>query len=239
MALPGGALTLRALSGALLAGLVLVASGCGTGGPAKGGNANTGKKLFLTTGKCGSCHTLADAGSKGAVGPNLDNAFMRAQEEGFKHSTIQNIVLDQIRFPTSVSGMPANLVKGQQAEDVAAYVAQCAAADPKKDKAACPGLVAGSGGMGLYASLGCQGCHSLDGSPSSGPTFKGLFGSMVKLTNGQTVKADDQYLIDAIIDPDKQIVAGYQPGVMSAVVQKGAVSEADAKTLVDFIKKQK
>lgn len=223
--------------GALLAGLLLVvASGCGTGGPAKGGNANTGKKLFQTTGKCGSCHTLRDAGSKGEVGPNLDNAFVRAKEEGFKHSTIQNIVLDQIRFPTSVSGMPANLVKGQQAEDVAAYVAQCAAS---KDKTACPGIVVGSGGMGLYASLGCQGCHSLDGSPSSGPTFKGLFGSMVKLTNGQTVKADDQYLIDSIVDPDKLIVAGYQPGVMSAVVKKGAVSEADAKTLVDFIKKQK
>ena len=137
--------------------------------------------------------------------------------------------------------MPANLVEGQDAEDVAAYVARCAAADENDegDKAACPGIVAGTGGMGLYASLGCQGCHSLDGSPSSGPTFKGLFGSSVKLTNGQTVKADDAYLIDAIVDPDKEIVTGYQPGVMSAVIQKGQVSEADAKTLVDFIKEQK
>ena len=232
---------MRALSGALLAGLVLVAAGCGTGGVAKGGDANNGKKLFLTEGRCGSCHTLKDAGSKGEVGPNLDDAFARSLEDGIKHSTVQNIVLDQIRYPTTESRMPANLVKGQNAEDVAAYVARCAAADPddEEDKAACPGIVAGSGGMGLYASLGCQGCHSLDGSPSSGPTFKGLAGSTVKLTNGQTVKADDPYLLESILDPDKLIVAGFQPGVMSAVVQKGQVSEADAKTLVDFIKDQK
>jgi mono/diheme cytochrome c family protein len=229
---------LRALSGALLVGLVLVASGCGTGGRAKGGDANRGKKLFMTVGTCGGCHTLKDAGSKGEVGPNLDDAFKRSKEEGFKRSTIQNVVLDQIRFPTTGSGMPANLVKGQDASDVAAYVARCAAATAK-DKAACPGVAAGSGGMGLYASLGCQGCHSLDGSPSSGPTFKGLGGSTVKLTNGQAVKADDKYLLESILDPDKLIVTGYQPGVMSAVIKKGQVSPTDAKTLVDFIKQQK
>ena len=228
---------MRLVRGALLAGLALVvASGCGTGGVAKNGNTSSGKKLFLTTGTCGGCHTLKDAASKGKVGPNLDDAFRRPKEEHYKESTIRNIVLDQIRFPTSVSGMPANLVKGQDAYDVAAYVARCAAST---DKSACPGIVAGTGGVGLYASLGCQGCHSLDGTKSTGPTFKGLYGSTVKLTGGQSVKADEQYLLDAILDPDKQIVAGYQPGVMTAVVKKGQVSEADAKTLVDFIKKAK
>ncbi len=230
---------MRLVRGALLAGLLLVvASGCGTGGPATGGDANRGKKLFLTEGKCGGCHTLRDAGSRGQVGPNLDEAFKRPKEEHFKDSTIQNVVLDQIRFPTKRSGMPADLLTGQDAEDVSAYVARCAAAT-RADGAACPGIAAGSGGEGLYVSLGCQGCHSLDGSPSSGPTFKGLFGSSVKLTTGQTVKADDKYLLESILDPDKLIVAGYQPGVMSAVVKKGSVSAADAKLLVDFIKKQK
>jgi len=230
-----------ALSGALLAGLVLVAAGCGTGGVGEGGNASTGKKLFLTKGKCGSCHTLKDAGSRGTVGPNLDDAFRRPKEEDYRQSTIQNVVLDQIRFPTTGSGMPADLLEGQDAEDVAAYVARCAAAEQSDqgDKAACPGIVAGTGGMGLYASLGCQGCHSLDGTPSSGPTFKGLSGSTVKLTNGKTVKADDQYLTESILDPDKEIVTGYKPGVMSAVIPKGQVSAADAKSLVDFINEQK
>ena len=224
--------------GALLAGLILVVgTACGTGGPAKGGDASRGKKLFLSDGRCASCHTLADARSKGEVGPNLDHAFEAAKDEDFKESTIRNVVLDQIRYPTKGSGMPADLLHGSDAQDVAAYVARCAAST---DKTACPGIAAsGGGGKGLYASLGCQGCHSLDGSKSTGPTFKGLFASKVKLTNGQTVTSDEAYLLESILDPDKLIVQGYQPGVMSAVIKKGQVSEADAKKLVDFIKQQK
>jgi cytochrome c2 len=229
---------LRALPGALLFVLVaLLATACGTGGPAEGGNASQGKRIFNGAGRCGGCHTLADAASKGQIGPNLDHAFARSKEEGIKESTIKNVVYDQIRYPTEGSGMPANLVRGQEAEDVAAYVAKCAAST---DKVACPGTApGGGGGQGLYASLGCQSCHSLDGSPSSGPTFKGLFGSKVKLTNGQTVTADEAYLLESILDPDKQIVAGHQPGVMTSVIKKGQISPADAKKLVDFIKKQK
>jgi mono/diheme cytochrome c family protein len=226
---------LRALAGVFLAALIVaVGSGCGTGGPAEGGDANQGKKLFTGDGKCGGCHTLKDAASVGQIGPNLDEAFMQSRKEGFEESTIKNVVLDQIRFPRKGSAMPADLLEGSDAEDVAAYVAKCAAST---DKVACPGVAeAGKGGEGLYTSLGCQGCHSIDGSASSGPTFKGLFNSMVTLTNGQKVKADQQYLLESILDPDKQIVKGYQPGVMSAVIQKGQVPQDQAQSLVDYIK---
>ena len=91
-------------------------------------------------------------------------------------------------------------------------------------------------GKKLYASLGCQGCHTLDGTRSVGPTFKGLAGSARKLDNGETTKADDEYLLESITDPDKQIVAGFQPGVMSQVIKPGQVSRADALSLVAFIK---
>jgi cytochrome c2 len=230
---------LRTLRGALLVALTLAfATGCGTGGPAEGGDVNAGKKLFQTVGKCGGCHTLKDAGARGQVGPNLDEAFMQDKAEGFEESGIKNVVLDQIRFPTTNSGMPADLVTGDDAVNVAAYVARCAAADPKNeaDKAACPGIAVKPGGEGLYTSLGCQGCHSIDGSASSGPTFKGLFDSMVELTTGQKVKADEKYLLDSILDPDKQIVKGYQPGVMSAVVPKGSVPPDQAQQLVNYLK---
>jgi len=233
---------LRALLGALLAALlVLLVTACGTGGIEQGGDPSAGKRLFQGEGQCGSCHTLADAGSRGTVGPNLDHAFAAPKFEGFKESGIANVVLDQIRFPTTGSGMPANLVTGSDADDVAAYVARCAAADPedKQDVAACPGIVVGSGGEGLYASLGCQGCHSIDGSKSSGPTFKGLAGSKVQLANGETVTADDRYLLDSILDPDKEIVKGYQPGVMTSVIKKGQIPKDQAQQLVDFIKSQK
>jgi cytochrome c2 len=194
--------------------------------------------LFRGEGKCGGCHTLKDAGSAGQIGPNLDEAFMQDRVEGYEQSAIKNVVLDQIRFPTTGSGMPADLVEGDEAVDVAAYVAKCAGADPKneQDRLACPDIVAKPGGEGLYASLGCQGCHSIDGSASSGPTFKGLFNSMVTLTSRQKVKADEKYLLESILDPDKQIVKGYQPGVMSAVVPKGSVPPDQAQELVDYIK---
>ena len=182
---------------------------------------------------------MRDAGARGQVGPNLDEAFQQSRAEGFKESTIKNVVLDQIRFPTTNSGMPADLVTGDDAVNVAAYVARCAGRDPEKDPKAeteCPNIVVAPGGEGLYASLGCQGCHSIDGSASSGPTFKGLFGSTVELTNGQKVKVDEQYLLDSIMDPDKQIVKGYQPGVMASAVPKGSVPEDQAQQLVDYIK---
>ena len=230
---------MQTLRGALLVALILaLATGCGTGGPAEGGNANQGKKLFQTTGQCGGCHTMRDAGSSGKVGPNLDEAFKASRDEGYKESAIKNVVLDQIRFPTTGSGMPADLVTGDAAVDVAAYVAKCAGANPKieADRLACQDIVVKPGGEGLYSSRGCQGCHSIDGSASSGPTFKGLFGSTVTLTNGQKVKADEQYLLDSILDPDKQIVKGYQPGVMVSAVPKGSVPQDQAQELVDYIK---
>src|SRR5207247_11203018 len=78
------------------------------------------------------CHALADAGSVANVGPNLDDAFaaMRAsgQDTHFSDSTIQNVVLDQIRI--AAPPMPANLVRGQDAADVAAYVASVAGKTP-------------------------------------------------------------------------------------------------------------
>ena len=161
---------MTALRGALLLLVVAVAAGCGTGGPVKGGDASRGKKLFVSEAQCGSCHTMRDAGSRGTVGPNLDAAFRRPKQEDYKLSTIQNVVRDQIRYPTTGSGMPANLVDGQDADDVSAYVALCAASTDKKS---CPGPRPAPGGEGLYASLGCQGCHSLDGTKSSGPTSRG------------------------------------------------------------------
>jgi cytochrome c2 len=228
----------------LLSATALLAAGCGTGGLAKGGDPSKGGTLFVkgANGKpsCGSCHTLKAAGAKGAVGPNLDDAFAYDRQQGYKESTIMQVVRDQIEI--AGGRMPANLVTGQDAEDVAAYVAACAGV--QKPSASCsvsaaagpalPGL-AGKG-QKLFASLGCQGCHTTDGSKSTGPSFKGLYGRQTKLTTGQTVSANMAYLLNSIRDPDKQIVQGYAPGVMSSAIKPGAVSVADAKALIAFIK---
>jgi mono/diheme cytochrome c family protein len=132
---------LRALAlGATLATAALLAAGCGTGGVvSKNADVANGKQLFQQ--KCGSCHTLADAGTQGRIGPNLDDAFAGPRAQGFKESTIRNVVHGQILFPVSnpagviegpdgseqrPPGMPADLVTGSDARDVAAYVASVA-----------------------------------------------------------------------------------------------------------------
>ena len=83
-------------------------------------NLVAGKQLFVA--KCASCHTLARAQSKGVIGPNLDAAFQQDLQEGFKRDTIRGIVKSQIAFPTTRGAMPARLVSGQNASNVAAYV---------------------------------------------------------------------------------------------------------------------
>jgi mono/diheme cytochrome c family protein len=89
-----------------------------------------GKTLF--TSQCGSCHTLARAGSKGVQGPDLDHAFASARKDGMTAKTVSGIVEHQIGYPRRSSIMPAKLIKGDDAHDVAAYVGY-AAGQPGKD----------------------------------------------------------------------------------------------------------
>jgi plastocyanin len=126
-----------------------------------GTNLVNGKQKFASA--CGSCHTLARAGTTGTDGPNLDEAFQQARQDGFGQSTFKGVVLRQIQNPnistqltppapgsngkyTPAPTMPANVVKGADARDVAAYVAQ-AAGVPGKDsgKLATAGVKKASG----------------------------------------------------------------------------------------------
>jgi plastocyanin len=84
-----------------------------------------GKQLFVE--KCGSCHVLNRAGTKGTTGPNLDQAFQQGLKDGMGRSGVRGTVRSQINSPRIGSQMPADLVKGAQADQVAAYVAQVVA----------------------------------------------------------------------------------------------------------------
>jgi len=96
-------------------------------------------------------------------------------------------------------------------------------------------------GRSLYQSDGCSACHSLSGSPGVGPTWKGLAGSQVKLTSGQTVTASDAYLSAKIADPRRTTVAGFPAGVMASAIAGDnlASKPADIRALVAFIKSLK
>ena len=123
---------LRPLTVLLLAAALLAAAGCG-GSEAtglEGANPTVGKGLFVE--KCGSCHTLADAATASQVGPNLDDALARSREEGFDQSTLFRVTLDQIDL--AAPPMPADIVEGQDAVDVAAYVASVAGLPPRQQQ---------------------------------------------------------------------------------------------------------
>src|SRR3954466_8156226 len=80
---------------------LLVATAVVSGCQLKSGGENVvnGKKLFIGEGKCGSCHVLARAGTKGTAGPDLDQAFQRSIGDGFRRSTIKGVVHQQILHP--------------------------------------------------------------------------------------------------------------------------------------------
>ena len=160
--------------------VILVLSACGTGGSVVGKSADqtNGHKIFQTT--CAGCHILAAAGSQGTFGPNLDAAFAEARSEGYKESAILDIVHDQIKFPGQYpvrrndpdflkANMPANLVTGQDAIDVAAYVAANAGVQGFAQAAA----VSGTNGKEIFLTK-CGGCHTLKAAGTTGTTGPNL-----------------------------------------------------------------
>lgn len=123
-----------------IVGVAALAALSGCGADVKG-DATAGKELF--TQRCGSCHTLADAGTKGTIGPNLDDAFKQDVADGLGRDTIAGVVKKQIELPTGPE-MPANLVKGKDADAVSVYVANVAG----KKAGGATGATGASGGGG-------------------------------------------------------------------------------------------
>jgi len=161
-----------------LAAAALLAGGCGTGGISKAGDPDHGKELFLA--KCSGCHTLAAAGSHGAQGPNLDDAFVHDRQQGFKQETIEQVVRDQIEL--AEPPMPANLVTGADAQDVATYVA-LVAGKPVAAKST-------TSGKDIFTA-NCGSCHTLKDAGTSGNVGPNLdqlkpdFGTALhQVTNG-------------------------------------------------------
>ena len=126
---------MRPLFASLVAATAFVAAGCGAVAhmTADDGDAAKGRTLFAAN--CNSCHILKDAATgaspQGDIGPNLDDVFGIVRRQGFDESTIRDVVRGQIAYPeeetaTGGPGMPSNIVEGQDARDVADYVALCA-----------------------------------------------------------------------------------------------------------------
>ena len=92
-------------------------------------------------------------------------------------------------------------------------------------------------GASTAEAAGCLACHSVDGSKSVGPTWKGLFGSERTLADGSTVVADEDYIRESILDPKAKTVAGF-PDIMPPTFGD-TLSELDVEALIAYIRSLK
>jgi cytochrome c oxidase subunit 2 len=90
-------------------------------------------------------------------------------------------------------------------------------------------------GAKLARRSGCATCHSLDGSPRPGPTWKGLYGQRRVLANGQEVVADEAYLLRSIVEPDAEIAQGFAKGMMPKDFGR-KLSEEKLRAIIELIK---
>ncbi len=161
---------MRFVALACVLGAMLVFAGCSStsigGGnvSAPGDDLGKGKRLFVE--RCGSCHTMADAGTQGKVGPNLDDAFSASRAQGFEESTFDQVVRWQIAYPGIGLGMPADLVTGEDAQDVASYVARYAGNPDLPPSSG--GEITSTDGKEIFAQAGCGSCHTLAAAGSTG-----------------------------------------------------------------------
>jgi mono/diheme cytochrome c family protein len=220
--LPKPILALLAL--VALGATVVVVSGCGT----TSANTERGRTLFRTN--CGTCHTLAQAGTSGTQGPNLDHAFAAAREVGEDSNTIEGIVEAQVEHPRPSNGdpavsMPADLVTGQDLTDVAAYVGEWAGVP-----GAAPPEVAGGPGAQVFANSGCGSCHKLEGVEGAIGTTGPDLSEVLPGKSADTIHED-------IVDPNAEIAAGYSANIMPANFGE-TLSEEELEQLVEFLVEQ-
>jgi cytochrome c oxidase subunit 2 len=90
-------------------------------------------------------------------------------------------------------------------------------------------------GKDLWAKKQCSGCHSIDGSKSVAPTWKGLWGRTETLNDGKTITVDENYVRESIYEPNAKIVQGYaSPSVMPTF--KGTLKDKDVDAVIAFLK---
>jgi mono/diheme cytochrome c family protein len=160
-----------------------------------------GQQLF--TQKCGSCHALTGAGTSAEVGPDLDFAFKQARASGMDSDTIEGVVESQVENPRPASPeqvdvyMPADLVKGDDLNDVAAYVASVAGVEGIEPPVFAPPQ---------FFATNCGGCHVLSQAGTTGTVGPNLD----EVLPGQSA----QQIEMSISDPDAQITPGFPAGVM-------------------------
>lgn len=208
---------------AALAAFAVASSGCGT----TTADVQRGRVLFIQ--KCGVCHEMAEAGTTAKIGPNLDDAFGAARAAGEADSTIEGVVIPQVENPrpstdSPNNSMPADVVSGQDLDDVAAYVGMWAGVP-----GAAPPKVPGGPGAQVFANNGCGGCHTLAAAGTGGVTGPNLD----EVLPGQSPAMVEE----SIVDPNAKVVTGYPANVMPQNFSQ-TLSKKELEDLVQYLLKE-
>lgn len=200
---------------------LMVITGCDASEDA---DLDRGRALFQQN--CGTCHALAQAGTSATVGPDLDAAFSAARASGMDSDTVEGVVQTQIAHPRYNDPgaqnydrvfMPADIVTGQDAEDVAAYVGSVAGVPGAKPPQLAPPQ--------LFAEK-CGICHTLKAAGTTATTGPNL--------DDVLAGKDAKYIEEQIVDPNSEIAPGFQAGVMPQDFQQ-TLSPKDLQGLVDYL----
>lgn len=176
---------------------------------------------------CTACHSLD--GSE-EMGPTLLNIY-GAQRRVTDLNGTREVFVDEAYLRRAIIEPDAELVVGF--EGMPSYKEEM----PQQDLDAIIKYLTGGAtrdldrGRQLMEAEGCLSCHSTDGSEIAGPTLRNIVGRKVKMADGSEIAADDSYLIEAILDPEKFIVVGYDPIMPSY----GHLTEDDLQAMVDYM----
>ncbi len=230
---------------AVIAPLVVALGGCAIKHPVA--NLVHGKQLFVA--KCAAYHTLSHASSTGTVGPNLDVVFRQDRADGIKTASIEGLVDNWILYPNanpdSGAVMPQGLYKGQDAQDVAAYVASVAA-QPGKDTGALAAAIQAkvpvtpaSGKAVFTGPGGCGACHTLAAAGTTGtagPNLSLRLAADCANPSSQKIRGTSisQCIHTAIVKPYAYIPSGNTSGVMPNTFSK-TLSPTQIQALVAFL----
>ena len=192
-------------------------------------------RLLVEQHGCKACHSQDGSAS---LGPGWKGLYGRTEQ--LADGT--GVLVDEAYLKESILDPKARLVQGYPPvmvaytlndDELGAIVAliKSLGAEPSASEAPGPGDDLAAQGQRLAESLGCLACHSVDGSKGVGPSWQGLYGETVTLADGTSIKADEGYIKDSILNPGAKIVKGY-----AAVMPAFTPSDQELNALIAFIK---
>jgi len=196
-----------------------------------------GRQLVEKLG-CSACHSQDGTAS---LGPGWKGLYGRTEQlaDGTSVLVDEAYVKESILDPKArlVQGYPPVMVAYTLTEDelgaVIALIKSLGVAqqEPSTGEKLDGGDDLATQGQRLAQSLGCLACHSVDGSKGVGPSWQGLYNEPVTLADGSTIKADEGYIKESVLNPGAKIVKGY-----AAIMPAFTPSDQELSALIAFIK---